>query len=169
MEGLLATVLNDLEMGQEARKDEMPDAYTKIAEVIGKGRAMLMGESFPFRVHVDDPAGHSFIAPDVKDGVGKWRKRDYLRTPGQNAALGLVDFEGSSERTCHVSTRFHCGGSWPGGTVEPRSPETIDPVGEADRRREGDGNCYTGLTLWLHGPGTLATRAWHLHGPDFYH
>ncbi|KAM3513374.1 hypothetical protein MY11210_002955 [Beauveria gryllotalpidicola] len=91
VEGLLTTVLDDLEMGQEARKEQTPEVHTKIAEIIIKGRAMLAGESFPFRVYVDDPAGNSFIAPDLKDGVGKWEKREYPRTSEQNAALGLAD------------------------------------------------------------------------------
>ncbi|KAJ4150323.1 hypothetical protein LMH87_011077 [Akanthomyces muscarius] len=91
VEGLLTTVLDDLEMGQEARKEQAPEVHTKIAELIAKGRAMLAGESFPFRVYVDDPAGNSFIAPDLKDGVGKWEKREYPRTSEQNAALGLAD------------------------------------------------------------------------------
>ncbi|KAM3466662.1 hypothetical protein NHJ6243_000717 [Beauveria neobassiana] len=91
IEGLLSTVLDDLEIGQEARKEQAPEVHTKIAEIITKGRAMLAGESFPFRVYVDDPAGNSFIAPDLKDGVGKWEKREYPRTSEQNAALGLAD------------------------------------------------------------------------------
>ncbi|KAM3481665.1 hypothetical protein MY8738_004340 [Beauveria namnaoensis] len=91
IEGLLSTVLDDLEIGQEARKEQAPEVHTKIAEIISKGRAMLAGESFPFRVYVDDPAGNSFIAPDLKDGVGKWEKREYPRTSEQNAALGLAD------------------------------------------------------------------------------
>ncbi|KAM3508921.1 hypothetical protein MY10362_000891 [Beauveria mimosiformis] len=91
IEGLLSTVLDDLEIGQEARKEQAPEVHSKIAEIITKGRAMLAGESFPFRVYVDDPAGNSFIAPDLKDGVGKWEKREYPRTSEQNAALGLAD------------------------------------------------------------------------------
>ncbi|KAK8145030.1 nucleolar zinc-finger protein [Beauveria asiatica] len=91
IEGLLSTVLDNLEIGQEARKEQAPEVHTKIAEIIIKGRAMLAGESFPFRVYVDDPAGNSFIAPDLKDGVGKWEKREYPRTSEQNAALGLAD------------------------------------------------------------------------------
>ena len=83
--------MEDLEMGQEARKEQMPEFYPKVAEIIAKGRAMLAGDSFPFRFYVDDPAGNSFIAPDLKDGVGKWEKREYTRTPEQNAALGLAD------------------------------------------------------------------------------
>lgn len=90
VEGLLSTVLDDLEMGQEQRKEDAPEIHAKIAELIAKGRAMLAGDAFPFRFYVDDPAGNSFIAPDLKDGVGKWEKREYLRTPEQNAALGLA-------------------------------------------------------------------------------
>lgn len=89
VEGLLTTIIDDLELGQEARKEQTPEIYPKVAEIITKGRAMLAGESFPFRVSIDDISGNSWIAPDMKDGVGKWAKRDYLRTPEQNEALGL--------------------------------------------------------------------------------
>ncbi|PHH76784.1 hypothetical protein CDD82_3851 [Ophiocordyceps australis] len=91
VEGLLSTAIQDLEMGQEARREQMPHAYPKVAEVIAKGHAMLAGEAFPFRLYLDDPAGNSFIAPDFKDGVGKWEKREYVRTAEQNSALGLAD------------------------------------------------------------------------------
>ncbi|KAL2192414.1 ZPR1 zinc-finger domain-containing protein [Corynascus similis CBS 632.67] len=91
VEGLLTTIVDDLAFGQEKRKDEAPEVYAKVEEIIAKGRRMLAGEAFPFRVYVDDPAGNSFIAPDPRDGVGKWEKREYLRTPEQNAALGLAD------------------------------------------------------------------------------
>lgn len=91
VEGLLRTVLEDLESNQEARKDQQPEVYAKIEEILAKGKKMLEGEAFPFRVTVDDPAGNSFISPDMRDGVGKWEKREYLRTPEQNAALGLTD------------------------------------------------------------------------------
>ncbi|KAI6756578.1 hypothetical protein HG530_011176 [Fusarium avenaceum] len=96
VEGLLTTVIDDLEMGQEARKEQVPELYPKIAEIIAKGRAMLNGESFPFRVWLDDPAGNSFIAPDLKDGVGKWEKHEYARTPEQNAALGISDSDANA-------------------------------------------------------------------------
>ncbi len=91
VEGLLTTIIDDLEFGQEQRKEQTPEIYAKVSEVIAKGRAMLAGESFPFRVFVDDPTGNSFIAPDPRDGVGKWEKREFLRTPEQNAELGLAD------------------------------------------------------------------------------
>ncbi|KAK4455697.1 ZPR1 zinc-finger domain-containing protein [Podospora aff. communis PSN243] len=91
VEGLLSTILNDLESGQEERKEQAPEVYAKIEEILAKGKKMLAGEAFPFRVSVDDPAGNSFITPDMRDGVGKWEKREYLRTPEQNEALGLTD------------------------------------------------------------------------------
>jgi zinc finger protein len=91
IEGLLTTVIDDLAFGQETRKEQTPELYAKVEEVIARGRKMLAGEAFPFRLSVDDPAGNSFIAPDPRDGVGKWSKREYLRTTEQNAALGLAD------------------------------------------------------------------------------
>jgi zinc finger protein len=90
VEGLLTTVIDDLELGQGARKEQMPEIYEKVADIITKGRAMLAGEAFPFRVSVDDPAGNSWISPNMRDGIGKWEKRDYVRTPEQNEALGLA-------------------------------------------------------------------------------
>lgn len=91
VEGMLSGIVEDLEMDQDARKAQQPEVYEKLNEVITKAKAMLAGESFPFRVSLDDPAGNSWIAPDLHDGVGKWEKREYLRTAEQNTALGLVD------------------------------------------------------------------------------
>ncbi|KAI0884930.1 zinc finger protein zpr1 [Annulohypoxylon maeteangense] len=90
VEGLLSTIVDDLELGQEARKEQAPDVYTKINEIIQKGRAMLSGEAFPFRLSVDDPAGNSWITPNMRDGVGKWEKHEYERSAEQNEALGLA-------------------------------------------------------------------------------
>lgn len=116
VEGLLTTVLDDLEIGQDARKEQAPEVHTKIVEIIAKGRAMLAGESFPFRVYVDDPAGNSFIAPDLKDGVGKWEKREYPRTSEQNAALGLADSDVNAAIAAKEAG-FSSGG-YPGLTTE---------------------------------------------------
>ncbi|KAI0901080.1 zinc finger protein zpr1 [Annulohypoxylon nitens] len=90
VEGLLTTIVDDLELGQEVRKEQAPEVYAKIDEIIKKGRAMLAGESFPFRLSVDDPAGNSWITPNMRDGVGKWEKHEYVRSPEQNEALGLA-------------------------------------------------------------------------------
>jgi zinc finger protein len=96
IEGLLSGIVDDLAMGQDARKEQDPDLHAKIEDIIAKGRAMLAGDDFPFRISLDDPAGNSWIAPDTRDGVGKWSKREYTRTPEQNAALGLSDTAGAS-------------------------------------------------------------------------
>jgi zinc finger protein len=91
VEGLLSMILEDLELQQPQRKEEIPEVWAKIEDIIAKGRKMIAGESFPFRLELDDPAGNSWIEPDQKDGVGKWSKVEYARTPEQNEALGLGD------------------------------------------------------------------------------
>lgn len=91
IEGLLTTVIDDLESNQDARREQQPEIAAKVQDIIDKGRAMLAGQTFPFRVAIDDPAGNSFIAPDPRDGVGKWEKREYFRTAEQNEMLGLAD------------------------------------------------------------------------------
>jgi zinc finger protein len=91
IEGLLSMILEDLEMQQPARKEQIPEVYAKIEEIITKGKNMIAGKSFPFRLSMDDPAGNSWIEPDQKDGVGKWSRIEYARTPEQNEALGLGD------------------------------------------------------------------------------
>lgn len=99
VEGLLTTIIDDLELGQEARKEQDPELHEKVQAIIDKGRDMLAGKSFPFRVCVDDPAGNSFIAPNLQDSVGKWDRRDFVRTPEQNAALGLAATDGAGDGT----------------------------------------------------------------------
>lgn len=91
VEGLLSMILEDLGAAQEQRKEEQPEVYEKIEEILTKGRKMLDGSSFPFRLQIDDPAGNSWIEPDQKDGVGKWNHVSYARTASQNQALGLGD------------------------------------------------------------------------------
>ncbi|KAI1260738.1 ZPR1 zinc-finger domain-containing protein [Xylariaceae sp. FL1019] len=97
VEGLLSSIVDDLELGQEARKEQTPEVFEKIGEIITKGRAMLAGDAFPFRLSVDDPAGNSWISPNMRDGIGKWEKRDYERTPEQNEALGLAATDQNGE------------------------------------------------------------------------
>lgn len=89
VEGLLTMILEDLELQQPARKEQVPEVWAKIDEIVQKGRKMIAGESFPFRVALDDPAGNSWIEPDNRDGVGKIQKVEYARTEEQNESLGL--------------------------------------------------------------------------------
>ncbi|KAI5864457.1 zinc finger protein zpr1 [Durotheca rogersii] len=97
VEGLLTTILDDLALGQDARREQAPQVYSRIDEIIQKGRAMLAGEAFPFRLSVDDPAGNSWITPNMRDGIGKWEKHEYARTPEQNEALGLAANAGATD------------------------------------------------------------------------
>jgi zinc finger protein len=89
VEGLLSMILEDLEMQQPERKEQIPEVWAKIEDIVTKGRQMIAGRSFPFRLLLDDPAGNSWIEPDQKDGVGKLSRVEYARTPEQNEALGL--------------------------------------------------------------------------------
>ncbi|KAG9245093.1 ZPR1 zinc-finger domain-containing protein [Calycina marina] len=91
VEGLLSMILEELELKQPERKEQIPEVYAKIEEIIIKGKDMLEGKSFPFRISLDDPSGNSWIEPDQKDGVGKWSKVEYSRTLEQNESLGLGD------------------------------------------------------------------------------
>ncbi|TAQ85992.1 hypothetical protein B7494_g5680 [Chlorociboria aeruginascens] len=84
---------------QPERKEQIPEVYNKIEEIINKGKKMISGEGFPFRVSLDDPSGNSWIEPDQKDGVGKWSKVEYARTPEQNEALGLGDGQETADTT----------------------------------------------------------------------
>ncbi|KAL1896772.1 nucleolar zinc-finger protein [Sporothrix stenoceras] len=134
VEGMLSGIVADLEMDQEARKEQQPEVYEKLNEVITKAKAMLAGESFPFRVSLDDPAGNSWIAPDLHDGVGKWEKREYLRTAEQNTALGLVDTgaeAGDSATAGTVTSSTGMAGGLSGS-------DGVIPVGGQGRLNEND-------------------------------
>lgn len=97
VEGLLSMILEDLAASQEQRKEVAKEVYDKIEEILAKGKKMLAGEAFPFRLSLDDPSGNSVIEPDQKDGVGKWNRVQYARTPEQNEALGLGDSQGGED------------------------------------------------------------------------
>ncbi|KAI9744903.1 MAG: nucleolar zinc-finger protein [Claussenomyces sp. TS43310] len=110
VEGILSMILEDLEMQQPERKEQIPEVFARIEEIMAKGRKMLAGESFPFRVALDDPAGNSWIEPDQRDGVGKLQHVQYARTPEQNEALGLGDGtdqnEASSDSAATAPTKI---------------------------------------------------------------
>ncbi len=91
IEGLLTTVIEDLELNQPARKSLDPEAHAKIEEIITSGREMVAGSRFPFTVELDDPAGNSWIEPSTHDvGTTKLKRLQYKRTPEQNEALALT-------------------------------------------------------------------------------
>ena len=96
VEGLLATVLDDLAGGQAARREQQPDAWQQIEAFLARGRDVLAGSrGLPFTLIVDDPAGNSWIEPRPDDARGKCERRDYERSPAQNERLGLTDTSAS--------------------------------------------------------------------------
>lgn len=99
VEGLLSMILEDLAMKQPERKEQIPEVWAKIEEILAKGRKMIAGEAFPFRLALDDCAGNSWIEPDQKDGVGKLARVEYSRTPEQNEELGLGNGEEEETET----------------------------------------------------------------------
>src|SRR3954470_4704020 len=99
VEGLLSMILEDLQLKQPERKEQIPEVWAKIEEVIAIGRQMISGTGFPFRLSLDDPAGNSWIEPDQRDGVGKLSRVEYARTPEQNEVLGLGGNEEETEAT----------------------------------------------------------------------
>lgn len=91
VEGIVSAVKADLEQHQDERIRQMPEVGEKVAGIIKSLEDMLGGQRYPFMVSVDDPTGNSTIEPRPGDAAGKWAKSEYLRSPAQNAALGLGD------------------------------------------------------------------------------
>lgn len=89
-EGLLRTVMEDLQTDQEKRKEIDEEAYQQINKFLEKCQSYL-DDKFPWTLVLDDPAGNSWIEPKTDDPRGKWTRVEYLRTPEQNLALGLTD------------------------------------------------------------------------------
>jgi zinc finger protein len=90
VEGIVSGVAEDLQQGQEARREVAPFIADQIQEIIRKLRDMAEGKTKPFRLTLDDPAGNSYIEPPQKVGAGKYTRKNYVRTPEQNEALGLA-------------------------------------------------------------------------------
>jgi len=96
VEGLLSTVLEDLQGDQETRRLAQPEAYEQIGEFIERGRAVLEGTGLPVSLVVDDPSGNSWVEPKPGDPRGKWTSKHYERTKEQNEGLGLTDADASA-------------------------------------------------------------------------
>lgn len=91
IEGILEDILNDLEAGQGRRKLDEPTIFEKISKVIQAQTKILLGQSYPCIVSLDDPAGNSWIEPLPRDPPKKYARAEYARTPVQNSTLGLAD------------------------------------------------------------------------------
>ena len=98
IEGLLTTALDELSMLQPQRLVSDPETYEKIDAFIRKGREFSVGKVLPFTVLMDDITGNSWIDRNPGDPSDKWRQTDYLRTPEQNAALGLTNPDAETQQ-----------------------------------------------------------------------
>ncbi len=94
-EGILSGVLKDLEDGQKQRKKENEALFKQIDTVVQSLIKML--NSGKGTISLDDPAGNSWVEPSPSDSStkGKYVRKQYPRTPQQNADLGLGDTQGA--------------------------------------------------------------------------
>jgi zinc finger protein len=107
VEGFLLTAYEGLSQDQQYRKEEQPELFEKVEEVLSKLNALKELKQ-SFHVILDDPSGNSYIenlcAPEPDP---KLKITHYRRTAEQSEALGLdpekdkdadelVDHEGSS-------------------------------------------------------------------------
>ena len=83
-------------MVQPQRLQEDPENYEKIDAFIKHARELTAGKLLPFTVLLDDPSGNSWIDRDPDDTPDKWKQSDYVRTPAQNASLGLSNPDANS-------------------------------------------------------------------------
>jgi zinc finger protein len=97
VEGILTTALDELAMAQPARLQHDPETHAKIDAFVQRGRELSVGKALPFPILLDDPSGNSWIDQDPEDSADKWKQTDYVRTPAQNAALGLSNPDADDE------------------------------------------------------------------------
>lgn len=89
VEGILSEVLKDLEDGQKKYKKKDPELFEKLGTVVQNLIKMINGAKGT--ISLNDPAGNSWIEPSQSDSSlkGKYVRKQYPRTPEQNAELGL--------------------------------------------------------------------------------
>lgn len=94
VEGIISTILKDLEAGQKECKQSDPGLYEKVGETVQSLVRLI--NSANFTITLDDPAGNSWIEPNLalKESPDIYSHTQYPRTHEQNAALGLGEAEG---------------------------------------------------------------------------
>ncbi|KAB8342892.1 hypothetical protein FH972_022489 [Carpinus fangiana] len=119
VEGLVSMVRDDLEVGQDVRREAAPEVATKIGEIIEDLGKIATGAKLPFTITLDDPTGNSSFEPSTKDGRGKWSRSTYARTPEQNEALGLAPGQESEDvngaPATDIRPEYHPQGLFPAG------------------------------------------------------
>ncbi|KAF9082665.1 nucleolar zinc-finger protein [Mortierella sp. AD031] len=89
IEGLLTTVIDDLESDQPVRKHMDEALYLQIQNIIDRLQDCVDGKT-PFTVILDDPAGNSYIESlDAPNLDAKLDLSVYMRTRAQERAMGL--------------------------------------------------------------------------------
>ncbi|KAK3839437.1 MAG: ZPR1 zinc-finger domain-containing protein [Linnemannia elongata] len=89
IEGLLSTVIDDLESDQPVRKHLDEALYLQIKHIIEKLQDCIDGKTL-FTVILDDPAGNSYIESlDAPNLDAKLDLSVYMRTRAQERAMGL--------------------------------------------------------------------------------
>ena len=130
VEGILSMVAQDLEQGQPERKTDDSDVFAKIEDIINKLKRMASGESLPFTIVVDDPAGNSWIEPSTSDRRGQYVRADYQRTKAQNTSLGLVATDGTADDV-QMRPEYHSTELYPQTNAQSTAPN-IDAVDDDD-------------------------------------
>ena len=90
VEGMISGILADLELGLDDRLQQDPETTTKLIPIVEKLKAMTAGQSLPFSITLDDPAGNSSIEPSPRDPSSVYTRSTYVRTSAQNESLGLA-------------------------------------------------------------------------------
>ncbi|KAI7822846.1 ZPR1 zinc-finger domain-containing protein [Gamsiella multidivaricata] len=99
IEGLLQTVVDDLESGQPVRKHIDEALYHKINDIIEKLQDCI-NNKIPFTIILDDPAGNSYIESlDAPKLDSKLELSVYMRTRAQERAMGLSVPDDDEEET----------------------------------------------------------------------
>ena len=101
VEGIISTLLQNLEDGQtEERKETQTDYYNQIENLAVQPLTKLLnGNNFPCTISLNDPAGNSWIEPSSTDSStqGKYVHQEYPRTPEQNRNLGLGETDAKED------------------------------------------------------------------------
>ena len=149
VEGVITEILEGLECDQTYRKQEDPELYRKIDDIIQILSKMNAGTRIPYTISLDDPAGNSWIEPSPLDTGTKYTRAQYPRTPEQNTSLGL----GATPETTGVANTPAPSGE---GTIQGSgATNNINPVeipsdGTLDDMEILDGHMYS---LPCHCPG----------------
>ncbi|KAI8340256.1 ZPR1 zinc-finger domain-containing protein [Chlamydoabsidia padenii] len=98
VEGLVGNAIDDLSQGQAVRKHMDEDLYNKIQTIIDTLTSYQEGQQ-AFTMTIDDPSGNSYIENRCLPAQDpQLTLRWYIRTPEQNATLGLSNDQSAADQ-----------------------------------------------------------------------